>query len=381
MPSYLKIFKLNLNPNRIYGLDILRAFAILFVVFGHGEYLIEKEIYKYVTFFLFDGVSIFFVLSGFLIGAILIKSVNSEKMDFNFLFKFWKRRWLRTLPNYFLIFSILLILNFCFDPSNLSISFSKYFYFSQNIITPHPDFFSEAWSLSIEEWFYILVPLALFFTIKIIKLNPTQSILFVIVFFIIISTLFRLFRFYNELIVDFHSWDTILRKQVFTRLDAIMYGVLGAFIYLKNKIFLKKWKTIFFSIGVLIFLIQKFYLDYKSLSLYFSVFSFSLTSIATMFLFPTLMEMKSGKGVVYKVITYISLISYSMYLINLSIVQNWILKSIDFSGLAELNGYLFIAVKYFLYWFFTISISIILYKYFELPFMKLRTKTFPNRVV
>ncbi|MHC5768257.1 MAG: acyltransferase family protein, partial [Nostoc sp.] len=68
--------------NRIYGLDILRAMAILFVVYGHGYNLVRgyvnKKLYNSITF---DGVSIFFVLSGFLIGGILLKIVNKTSFE------------------------------------------------------------------------------------------------------------------------------------------------------------------------------------------------------------------------------------------------------------------------------------------------------------
>ena len=108
------ILKLELNPNRVYGLDILRALAIFFVVLAHGDKLMPPERYKYFHYIVFDGVAIFFVLSGFLIGGILIKILNEKELTFSGMLNFWKRRWFRTLPNYFLILSILIILNILF---------------------------------------------------------------------------------------------------------------------------------------------------------------------------------------------------------------------------------------------------------------------------
>ena len=58
--------RIEINTKRIYGLDILRAMAILFVVVGHGKYLLPEKLRYIHRIVVFDGVSIFFVLSGFL---------------------------------------------------------------------------------------------------------------------------------------------------------------------------------------------------------------------------------------------------------------------------------------------------------------------------
>jgi len=93
---------------RAYGLDLLRAIAIVLVVVEHGNYLIEMALPGFPYVSLIDGVELFFVLSGFLIGSILIKTlVNHDGLNSKLIFEFWKRRWLRTLPAYYVV----LILN------------------------------------------------------------------------------------------------------------------------------------------------------------------------------------------------------------------------------------------------------------------------------
>ncbi len=84
MKNFLKI---DLNPKRIYGLDILRALAILFVVVGHGKYLLPQELRFYSKILALDGVSIFFVLSGFLIGGILIRLFEENHINKKLLVK------------------------------------------------------------------------------------------------------------------------------------------------------------------------------------------------------------------------------------------------------------------------------------------------------
>lgn len=229
--------------------------------------------------------------------------------------------------------------------------------------------------MSIEEWFYLLIPIILYIFIKILNLRVNKSIFLTAIGIIISVTLFRYYRYTNLTIDTAYIWDVVFRKQVFTRLDSIMYGIIGAYIYYYFKVFWFKQKFIFLFLGIILFLETKFNVfSYEEFGLYHCVFSFSITSLATLFLLPFLSSLKEGKGFVYKFITYISLISYSMYLLNLSVVQYWILESIDWSYLQNFNGYLFLLIRYILYWFLTIVISILIYKYFEIPIMNLRDK-------
>jgi peptidoglycan/LPS O-acetylase OafA/YrhL len=50
--------------NRVIGLDLIRFFAIVFVVWGHACFLIPIEVREQYSYFnIIDGVSVFFVLS------------------------------------------------------------------------------------------------------------------------------------------------------------------------------------------------------------------------------------------------------------------------------------------------------------------------------
>jgi len=370
-----RLFQIDLNPNRIYGLDILRALAILFVVIGHGAYLMPPARYKYVNYFVFDGVSIFFVLSGFLIGGILIKILNNHGLNIKLILNFWKRRWFRTLPNYFLILTVLLILSALFKEDFVVTDKWEYYLFIQNLFTKHPIFFPEAWSLSIEEWFYLLLPILLFIWIKLFKLSINKALLITAIGIIVCVTLFRYYRYENLEINNLIAWDKTFRKQVFTRLDSLMFGVIGAYIFYNYKAFWQRYKKLLLVVGIALFLISRYnFFGFHPWGFYSCVFSFTTVSVATLFLLPYLSGLKNGKGFVYKFLTYISLISYSMYLINLILVQKWLLGSINWEPVEQFNGYLFLLSRYFLYWVFTVGISILLYKYFEIPVMNLRDR-------
>jgi peptidoglycan/LPS O-acetylase OafA/YrhL len=74
---------------------------------------------------------------------------------------------------------------------------------------------------------------------------------------------------------------------------------------------------------------------------------------------------------VYNIITLLSYVSFSIYLINLNIVQVFILNNIGFENLGETTGMI---TKYVLYLTISIFGGIIMYKKIELPFMNMRNK-------
>jgi peptidoglycan/LPS O-acetylase OafA/YrhL len=382
--KFKNILRIEIDAKRIFGLDILRACAILFVMMEHSCYLMPLNLKWVTNLFVFDGVTVFFVLSGFLIAGILIKILNKQEPNKKVLFNFWVRRWFRTLPNYFLILLILITLAVLYNKDFSVWNIERFFIFSQNLFNPHPSWFPEAWSLSVEEWFYLLIPTIIILLIKRFKFNIRKSILITACVIIIIVTTYRFIRFATIPKTDYIEWDLIFRKQVFTRLDSLMYGVLGAYIQFYLPVFWSKYKNILFTVGITLFLLSKVMVPKILIvgGLYHCVFSFSEISIATLFMLPLLSALKNGKGYLFRMITYISLISYSMYLVNYSLIQVFLLDKITIST----NIYTAPFLKLFLYWFFTILLSILIYKFFEVPTTALRdfykvkrTKLIANR--
>lgn len=101
------VFHLDFDQNRIFGLDVLRMVAILLVVVSHSLSFMPRKIALLVDRVLLDGVGIFLVLSGFLIGKILIQTFEKTSFNWSDIKVFWFKRWSRTLPNY-CFFSFLL---------------------------------------------------------------------------------------------------------------------------------------------------------------------------------------------------------------------------------------------------------------------------------
>ena len=343
------------------------------MVIGHGGTLLPESLQAINDFFVFDGVTIFFVLSGYLIGGIFINAIEKNGVNKKVIFLFWMRRWFRTLPSYFLILILLALLrHYLLDGFNFK-DIYRYFFFSQNLAYINPSFFAESWSLSIEEWFYLLIPICITFIYIIFKVTTKQAIVFTSIALIGLVTSYRYYRYSSFTVNNFVDWDRTIRKEVFTRLDSLMFGLIGAyFSYYKRESWLKN-KTLLFVLGILLMLITKYVLpSFTTInSLYSITFSFSLISIATLLLLPYLSQLKTLKGRFSKCITVISVISYAMYLLHLSIVRDWMINRIPWKNLVQ-EGNGLITFKYVLYWFILISISILFYKYFEIKMTSLR---------
>lgn len=129
---------------------------------------------------------------------------------------------------------------------NTALPEKLYYYpiFAQNLAWEHPEFFPEAWSLSVEEWFYLLFPLVIVVLIK-CKLRPVSAYLASGACLLIFS---MMLRFICAFIEPSLSWDSGIRKVVVFRFDALMFGIyLSWFIGYINSI---KQRRVLFFVGI-----------------------------------------------------------------------------------------------------------------------------------
>jgi peptidoglycan/LPS O-acetylase OafA/YrhL len=382
-----RLFQFEISENRIFGLDVLRFVAIFMVLLGHSLILVPQEYKKSVNPFLYDGVAIFFVLSGFLIGGILVKIVNKQAATWAGLLDFWKRRWMRTLPVYLVVLLFLMAYTLIFFPVNFPKEWFRFFIFTQNIFGHYrPGFFAEAWSLSIEEWFYLSVPLILFVALMVFKSSTKWTILVVSLGLLAAITYYRYYLYYSYGISEnpnpyqiklFKKFLTYgIDYQVIPRLDSIMFGVLAAFIaHYYPKVWNAKWNMLLVFVGLYLLYYSKFHMG-KSYGPFANIWCPTLKSLAVFFMLPFMSNLRKGFGKWTIWVSFFSLISYSMYLVNLNVVTIAIIKQTihgNYSVGKFVAGEGWI-LDYLLFWIFTISISFVLYQWIEVPFMKLRDK-------
>ena len=367
--SYLR------DQNRIFGLDLMRAAAILMVLFGHCAWIYPEDggiISQLMALCGYLGVEVFFVLSGYLIGGILLKMFLKDAFTAQSVLYFLRRRWFRTLPNYFLILLV-----------NIGIAawlgyhiegLWKYFLFLQNFAHPLLPFFPESWSLSIEEFAYVILPLSLLPAGLMVTPRSKSSVFIVVV--IVLSTLCLSAKLLYHLdmgTTTLVQWNLALKSVVIYRLDAIFYGVICAWIHFHFRQTWERWRIPAFLTGGA--LLGFFTIGVGALGLFIDRYPFfwnvlylPVTSISIACFLPVLSQMrKAGPALAYP-ITFVSLVSYSVYLLHYSVVLQALKHLVDTDSLSSMGRHAFSAGYIVL----TFILSVILYRFFERPVMDLR---------
>ncbi|MDH6537255.1 peptidoglycan/LPS O-acetylase OafA/YrhL [Aurantimicrobium minutum] len=181
-------------------IQLLRAFAVLLVVFFH--------LWPNVVRSGFIGVDVFFVISGFLITGHLLREVSATSSIK--LQSFWARRIRRLLPSALLVIFVTSLFSYFFVPKALwdEISLQNLastFYFENWVLAFNSVDYLHAeqqatpvqqyWSLSVEEQFYVIWPLLILTAVWVAgkrKINKTRSITIVLTFVSLLSILFSI---------------------------------------------------------------------------------------------------------------------------------------------------------------------------------------------
>jgi peptidoglycan/LPS O-acetylase OafA/YrhL len=240
---------------RSQALDSIRGIAILLVLIWHylpridaaPDWLLNS------TVMFWSGVDLFFVLSGFLIGSILLRNVNAK----NYFSTFYIRRAARIMPLYLLIiFMLVVVINwapaFIEKTSRAHLPLWSYLTFTQNFLYATKDRFDDplidvTWSLAVEEQFYIILSL--------LVRNLSQKKLAIVAAGLVL--LAPILRFYAP-----HFMVAYIYLP--HRADSLMLGVLLALVWQweKGKEFLHEHANVFRATGLLLFVVVA-YLSYR----------------------------------------------------------------------------------------------------------------------
>jgi peptidoglycan/LPS O-acetylase OafA/YrhL len=203
------------------GLDLLRALAIVVVVIYHAA-LFGFKLPGRVDRFGWIGVDLFFVLSGYLIGGqLLAPLVRDQSIK---LGRFLARRALRIMPAYLVVLTIYFLLPSWREYPEMAQPLWKFLLSIQNVALHGGTAFSHAWSLAVEDQFYLCLPFLLLF------LNRRPRTALVIPGLMVFGgILLRAFLAYQNLAdnsgVSFRGFQAWIYYPTWTRLDPLVFGV------------------------------------------------------------------------------------------------------------------------------------------------------------
>lgn len=365
--------------NYIKSLDGVRGLAIGLVLLFHFFYIVECG---------WIGVQLFFVLSGYLITSILLKS-KENTLSF-YLKRFYWRRSLRIFPLYFayvLFFLVVfLVMSYPVNFKEVAPYLFTYTYNFQPWIEGKFEIdavFTPFWSLSVEEQFYLIWPFLIFF------LNQKQIkwVVLVIIFF---SPALR--YFFGEYLIGLGIYDAeavgeIVYRMTFLQLDAFAVGAAVPLFALNDKI--KKpgnFALIVFGITVLAGLLNYFSISGLGHKIGLSslgypiggienlqhVWSYTLINLSSLGLIMYLVNTKDSKfgklAFENNVMVAIGKVSYGMY------VYHWVIMAAHRKFIHPYIGNLMLS--FLVYTVIVYIVSYISFELFEKRFIKLKDVKF-----
>jgi peptidoglycan/LPS O-acetylase OafA/YrhL len=212
---------LDMAEQRRPELDGLRGVAVLLIVYHHWTPLTfdihPDSVIGRLTALSWSGVDLFFVLSGFLIGGILLDNRKSA----SYFKTFYVRRACRILPLYLLSLSLFYLTRSNGWLWDSALPWYAYFTFTQNIwtvFTPQAAalWLVPTWSLAVEEQFYLTLPLLL-------RRIDVRNLPRIVLITVITVTVFRTFLYFNFRFAAAANYVLLP-----SRADALMLGVWAA---------------------------------------------------------------------------------------------------------------------------------------------------------
>jgi peptidoglycan/LPS O-acetylase OafA/YrhL/lysophospholipase L1-like esterase len=196
------------------ALDFLRGAAAFAVAVPH--YLTTNAPFRpYADAVAVAGVEVFFVLSGFVLAPQIVDWVIGK--PWRNLGVFLARRWMRTIPPYV----VALIAIALMTGNLLTADFLRYLFYVENLFgaANRIDFYPVAWSLAVEEWFYLLFAPLLFFVGRLVGRSDRRlDAAFAVLVVVAVAAL--------GFVLAPHEWDLDVRRVTLFRIDSIVWGYL-----------------------------------------------------------------------------------------------------------------------------------------------------------
>ena len=382
------------KQKRIISLDILRGVAILLVIFNHLEpsYVTAinkiggKEGFLFWHFKTFGqtGVSLFFVLSGFLIGGLLFKEIDmTSKLS---VFKFWIRRGLKIWPSYIVLLIVLAVTNathYIDYTSKWSAvkSFCAHLFFLQNYLPTVPN--GSTWSLAVEEHFYMLLPLILLVLIALAKRTKKEWFHYIphVTAISVVGCMGL------RILQSIHGLGPNDHMRTHFMFDSLMIGVFCCYLWNKKPeviefIYKKKYSSLLLAACLICPIILFSSINLNPITFSFGFFTLSVGYAIMLLLMYRGLTRKIEGSLIARGIARIGIWSYNIYLWNFFVFKLHLpffdsINSIIASNIHNVNICVFL--QFLVYACYTIFLGFLATVVIENPFIRLRNRFFKTQ--
>lgn len=359
----------NNKPLYFKGLNGIRAIAAIGVMISHINLALKTyhindfSLFKFNVFFADRkywflgelGVTIFFVLSGFLITFLLLQ--EQQKKDKINIKKFYMRRILRIWPLYFFYFTIVMLITFIITHQTPNFTITSFYLL---LLANVPFLMNNAfiacdhlWSIAVEEQFYLFWPL---FFLKKINL---KKVLFLLIIALVVV------RVVLWTVLPYHLITNIITVN---RFDCMMFGGVIAILYIEGSKLLNiiTSKSVQMSSWFIMFI---FMMNFKIIN---SIISMEIVTVVTGFII--LGQIMGNNKIINlenKPLNFLGKYSFGIYVYHpLFIFLFAHFNYLNFIETESIRSLLIFSTIITL----TIITAYISYEYFEKRFIKLKDK-------
>lgn len=314
------------SAKKLFGPDLLRAVAILLVFLWHFRRYGMPGWLEGLSKFGWTGVDLFFVLSGFLIGSQLLEKIAAGN-DIG-TGEFYMKRFFRIVPAYLAVLLLYLFIPGFSEREGMAPAW-KFWTFTMNfgLDYAHAGSFSHAWSLCIEEQFYLALPLII---LLLTGMKAGQrSVLLLLAFLFIAGFFIRaycwntyvspLYASQEEMGMIGNTYSKYIYYPTYNRLDGLLAGITIALVFTYRPVIKEKLlqrSNLLLLLGVLI-LTGAYFASREQFAYLAAVISYPMVSLGyALILIAALSPRSILQKLNSKVFTFLAMISYSFYLVH-----------------------------------------------------------------
>lgn len=331
--SLRRFLELELLDNRYPSLHGLRVLAIVSVVQFHVTWIfaaeqgirIDRQFAKS-SLTIFFGMDLFFILSGFLIGSILLRSLETSGTQN--LRRFYIRRISRTFPSYYLVLTYLALVT-PLTPSQRAHLPYEYLYATNFLSLLRIDIVMFwGWSLALEEQFYLTVPL-LFFVLYRLRSDRARIALLVAIWLSALAVRLAIY-FLRAPWTDLSLYEALYFRP-HTRFDTLIAGIILAFVHRRYGDAITEWLKAPFhrallalsSLTCLWVLLEPWLFGPEHVQL---VHVFAWGTVTSIMYFGWLILLLHGNGWIHRALSHpafrrIATLGYGVYLIHIPLLD------------------------------------------------------------